>query len=77
MEFYRQKVSQHLLAIVFVLQFVLYFALFSNLPLIRQIVGIAYLTFIPGIIVLKLLKLDRLRTVRSYPVMPSASASHS
>lgn len=65
MEFYRQKISQHLLAIVFILQFVLYFALFSNLPLIRQVVGIAYLTFIPGIIVLKLLKLDRLRTAEA------------
>ncbi len=54
-----------MLAIVFVLQFVLYFALFTNLPIIRQVVGIAYLTFIPGIIVLKLLKLDRLRTSES------------
>jgi uncharacterized membrane protein len=65
MEFYRQKLSQHLLAIVFVVQFVLYFALFANLPIVRQVVGIVYLTFIPGIIVIKLLKLDRLRTSES------------
>lgn len=65
MEFYQQKLSQHFLAVVFVLQFIMYFALFADLPLIRQTVGIAYLTFIPGIVMLKLLKLDRLNTVES------------
>lgn len=43
----------------------MYFALFTDLPLIRIIVGIGYLTFIPGFIALKLLKLDRLSTAES------------
>jgi uncharacterized membrane protein len=43
----------------------MYFALFADLTLIRIIVGIAYLTFIPGFIALKLLKLDRVSTVES------------
>jgi len=43
----------------------MYFALFTDSPIIRIIIGIAYLTFIPGFVALKLLKLDRLGTVES------------
>jgi len=65
LELYQRKFSQHFLAIIFVLQFVLYFALFANLLLLRVIVGIVYLTFIPGFIMIKLLKLDRLSGIES------------
>jgi uncharacterized membrane protein len=47
--------SQHLLAIVVILQVALYAALFLDIPLARVVIGIAYLTFIPGLIFIKLL----------------------
>lgn len=63
MEFNQKIVSQHFLGIVFLLQIVMYFALFLNFPILRQAVGLIYLTFIPGIITIKLLKLDKLGTL--------------
>jgi uncharacterized membrane protein len=64
-ELYQRKFSQHFLAVVFVLQFIMYFALFTDLPLVRIIVGIGYLTFVPGFVAIKLLRLDRLGIVES------------
>lgn len=60
MNFSQQYVSQHFLALVVTLQVVLYISLFFEFPLIRAIIGIVYLTFIPGLILIKLLKLDSL-----------------
>lgn len=63
MIFNRTYLFQHFLAIVVILQVVMYLSLFFDLPLARQVVGIIYLTFIPGLIVVKLLKLEDLSTV--------------
>ena len=55
--------SEHFLVTVVVLQVVMYISLFLNFPLVRQVVGIAYLTVVPGLIFIKLLKLDELGTL--------------
>lgn len=55
-------VSKHFLSIVVFLQVIMYFSLFLNFTLIREVIGIFYLTFIPGAILVKILKLD-FRTV--------------
>ncbi|MFA5571726.1 MAG: DUF2206 domain-containing protein [Candidatus Bathyarchaeia archaeon] len=57
--------SQHFLGIVIVLQVILYLTLFLNYPLARAIIGIGYLTFIPGYILVRLLKLDSLNMIES------------
>ena len=36
----------------------MYISLFLNFPLAREVIGIFYLTFIPGLIFIKLLKLE-------------------
>jgi uncharacterized membrane protein len=56
---------QNFLPIVVILQVALYISLFVNVPFARVIVGIVYLTFIPGLILIKLLKLDALGTVET------------
>ena len=61
MNFNQQYISQHFLAIVVALQVLMYVTLFLNFPLVREVIGIGYLTFIPGLILIKLLKLDDLR----------------
>jgi uncharacterized membrane protein len=58
-------VSRHFLAIVVVLQVVMYLTLFLGMPLARAVIGIAYLLFIPGLVIIKLLKLDSLGTLES------------
>ncbi len=55
--------SVNFLAIVVLLQVIMYISLFLNFPLVRQILGIAYLTVVPGLIFIKLLKLDELGTL--------------
>ncbi|HSV49570.1 MAG TPA: hypothetical protein VLH35_04575, partial [Candidatus Acidoferrales bacterium] len=57
--------SQHFLAIVVALQIIMYATLLLDYPLARAAIGIAYLTFIPGVIFIKLLRLDNLSTVES------------
>lgn len=63
MTFNRTYFFQHFLAIVVILQIVMYLSLFFDLPLARQVIGTIYLTFIPGLIALKLLKLEDLTTI--------------
>jgi uncharacterized membrane protein len=58
-------VSQHFLAIVVVLQVIMYLTLFLGMPLARAAIGVAYLLFIPGLVIIKLLKLDSLGTLES------------
>ena len=58
-------ISQHFLAIVIILQVVMYLTLFMGLPLARAAIGIGYLLFIPGLVLIKLLKLDSLSTLES------------
>jgi len=59
----QKYLSQHFLAMVVILQVIMYISLFLNFPLVRQVVGIVYLTFVPGLIFIKLLKLDDLGTL--------------
>jgi uncharacterized membrane protein len=63
MTFNQQYVSRNFLAIVVALQVIMYASLFLNFPVVRAVVGIAYLTIIPGLIITKLLKLDNLSTL--------------
>jgi uncharacterized membrane protein len=53
------------LIIIIFLQFAVYVTVFLNIPVARQVVGFVYFTFIPGLIVLKLLKFDKLDRVES------------
>ena len=61
----QQYISQHFLPIVVALQIIMYITLFLDFPLARAAIGIAYLTFVPGFILIKILKLDNLSTVES------------
>jgi uncharacterized membrane protein len=47
-------------AIVLTLQFILYLALYLNIAVVRQIIGFLYITFVPGFVIIKLLKIDQL-----------------
>jgi uncharacterized membrane protein len=47
-------------AIIIVLQVALYLTFFFDIAVARQVVGFIYLTFIPGFVILKLLKQDNL-----------------
>jgi len=58
----QQGFSKHFLAIVVAFQVILYASIFLNLPIVRIVIGAAYLTLIPGFIIAKLLKLDNLGT---------------
>ena len=55
--------SQHLLSVVFFLQLIMYISLFLDFPLVRQTIGIFYLTLVPGLIFIKLAKLEKLKTI--------------
>lgn len=50
--------SKHFLGIVIFLQVIMYITLFLNYPIAREIIGIFYLTFIPGVIFVRILKLE-------------------
>jgi uncharacterized membrane protein len=54
----QRYVSQHFLSIVVFLQVAMYVSLFLNFQLAREVIGIFYLTFIPGLILIRLLKLE-------------------
>ena len=55
---YQKYFTQHFLGIVVFLQVIMYLTLFLNFTLAREVIGIFYLTFIPGFVFLKLLKLE-------------------
>jgi uncharacterized membrane protein len=57
---------KHLLLVILFFQFNVYATVLFNIPIARQIVGLIYFTFVPGFIVIKLLRineLDRLETI--------------
>jgi len=58
------KPRNFLLAILF-LQFIVYVTVFFDVPIARQVIGFIYLTFVPGFVILKLLKLDELDGVET------------
>ena len=53
------------LLIVILLQFATVFAINFDIPVARQVIGFFYYTFIPGFILVKLLKLDGLNTLET------------
>jgi uncharacterized membrane protein len=57
--------SGRFLAVVVALQVIMYVSLFLNFPFVRLVVGIVYLTIVPGLIFIKLLKLDELGTLET------------
>lgn len=54
----KKYLSNDFLGVVVFLQVTMYVSLFFNLPVVREVIGFVYLTFIPGFIFVKLLKLD-------------------
>lgn len=52
--------SRDLLVIILFLQLIVYAMMFFDVPVARQVVGFIYLTFVPGFVITKLLKLDQL-----------------
>ncbi len=58
MGFNSKYLSNNFLGIVVFLQVIMYISLFLNFPVVRETVGLIYLTFIPGVIFIKLLKLE-------------------
>lgn len=61
----KRKSSKFLVAIIF-LHFAVYATAFLDIPIARQIVGFFYFSFVPGFVIVKLLRineLDRLETI--------------
>jgi len=52
--------SRDFLVIILFLQLVAYATVFFDVPVARQVIGFIYLTFVPGFVITKLLKLDEL-----------------
>jgi len=52
--------SKQILMVILFLQFIFYFTVTFSIPIARQVIGFLYFTFIPGFILVKLLKLDEL-----------------
>jgi uncharacterized membrane protein len=52
--------SRSFTATALTLQFILIFSIYWNIQVVRQVLGFLYLTFVPGIVILKFLKLENL-----------------
>jgi len=52
--------SRNFLAVILFLQSVVYVTVFFDVPVARQVIGYIYFTFVPGFVIIKLLKLDEL-----------------
>ncbi|AGK60077.1 putative membrane protein [Archaeoglobus sulfaticallidus PM70-1] len=52
--------GQNLLKLILAIQLLLWLVIAFDVPILRQIIGFVYLTFIPGFLVVKILKLDEL-----------------
>ncbi|MEM2145351.1 MAG: DUF2206 domain-containing protein [Candidatus Jordarchaeaceae archaeon] len=59
----KETKSLQFIAITLILQFSLLLVTFFDIPFARQIIGFFYLTFIPGFVALKLLKLENLGVI--------------
>ena len=53
------------LATILLLQFTLFIAIIFDIPIVRQIIAFVYFTFVPGFVIIKLLKLDELGLVET------------
>ncbi|MDH5788708.1 MAG: DUF2206 domain-containing protein, partial [Candidatus Bathyarchaeota archaeon] len=51
--------SINFLVVLLFLQLMIYFTVFLDVPVARQVLGLIYFTFVPGFIIVKLLKLDQ------------------
>jgi uncharacterized membrane protein len=51
------------ISVILIVQVALYISYFLNIPVARQVLGFAFLTFVPGFVILKLLKQGNLRLV--------------
>jgi len=60
----KQKKKEFLLVILF-LQITTYVLILFNIPVARQLVGFIYFSFIPGLIIIKLLKINKLDMLES------------
>ena len=61
----RWKSRDFLVVIVF-LQLIVYAMVLFDVPVARQVIGFIYLTFVPGFIIIKLLKLDELDGLETF-----------
>lgn len=57
--------SRHFLLVVLSLQFMFYATTFFDVPVARQVVGFLFVTFVPGFIIIKLLKLNELEALET------------
>ena len=57
--------SRDFLVIILFLQSIVYATVFFDVPVVRQVVGFIYFTFVPGFVIIKLLKLDELDWVET------------
>lgn len=55
--------SKYLFLVLLALQFIFDVSLYFDIPIVRQVLGFFYLTFVPGIIILTFLKLEKLDLV--------------
>jgi uncharacterized membrane protein len=55
-----ERKSRVFLLFLLLLQFMVCLTVFVDIPVVRQVVGFIYLTFVPGLIIIKLLKLNEL-----------------
>jgi len=63
--YFRQKPMDFLVIIIF-LESMIYLTVFVDVPIARQVLGFVYFTFLPGFIILKLLKLDEIDRVETF-----------
>lgn len=57
---YAKLKSKDFLLLLLFLQFVVYLTVFLDIPVARQVIVFFYLTFVPGLIITKILKFDKL-----------------
>lgn len=55
-----EQKSKGFLAFILFLQFIVYAVVFFDVPVVRQIVLFLYLTFVPGFVIVKILRMDKL-----------------
>jgi uncharacterized membrane protein len=58
--------SRNFLTIILFLQFIACFTMIFDVPVARQVVGFVYFTFVPGFVIIKLLKLDALDGLETF-----------
>ena len=62
---YAERKPRDFLLVLLFLQSIVYLTVFLDIPIARQVLGFLYFTFLPGFIILKLLKLDELDRVET------------